>query len=105
VTTDQFFKWAPLVLTGIQILLLPVILIVLRNQIEKVLVDSTVLDNRIRRALSEHNSDIYSHPALADLKVLEGNILKLTDQVRDLVIKIERITPRRRTDGPFIREE
>lgn len=100
--TDTFFKWTPIVVAAIQLLFLPIVVILLKDQIEKVIVSSAVLDSRIRVALNEHNNDVYSHPALADLKKLEDNIEGLAGEVRDLGIKIERLTPRRHTDRPLI---
>ena len=99
--TDSFFKWAPIVVAGIQLLFLPVVVVMLKDQIEKVLMGPTVLDARLAAAIAKHNADIYSHPALADLKQLEDNISGLTSEVRDLGIKIERLTPRRRGDRPL----
>jgi hypothetical protein len=101
---DIFFKWAPIGMTVIQLLFLPFVIIVLKDQVEKILVSSSVLDSRVAAAIARHNSDIYSHPALADLKQLEDNIGELTTEVRDLGLKIERLTPRRRGDAPMLRE-
>jgi hypothetical protein len=102
---DTFFKWAPIVVAAIQLLFLPIVIIVLKDQVEKILVNSSVLDGRVAAAIARHNSDIYSHPALADLKKLEDNIEGLTVEVKDLGLKIERLTPRRRGDAPLLREE
>lgn len=102
---DTFFKWTPIVVATIQLLFLPVVVVVLKDQVEKVIMTSAVFDERVSRAIAKHNDNIYSHPALADLKKLEDNIEGLTSEVRDLGIKIERLTPRRRDDAPFIRGE
>lgn len=99
---DQFFRWTPIIVAAVQLLFLPIVVILLKDQIERVMVSSAVLDSRIRLALKTHNDDIYSHPALADLKKLEDNITALTDEVKELGIKIERLTPRRRGDVPVI---
>lgn len=93
--SDQFFKWTPIAVAAIQLLFLPVVVVMLKEQIEKVMMASKVLDARILAALKEHNDNIYSHPALADLKQLEDNISALTHEVNSLGLKIERITPRR----------
>lgn len=103
--SDAFFRWTPLVVAAIQLLFLPVVVVLLKDQIEKVMVSSAVLDARIRIAVKDHNDNIYSHPALADLKLLEENISVLTGEVRDLGIKIERLTPRRRGDAPLMTGE
>lgn len=100
--TDNFFRWTPIVVAAIQLLLLPIVIVVLKDQVEKILVNSSVLDARIAIAITKHNDNIYSHPALADLKKLEDNIENLTSEVQSLGIKIERLTPRRRGDAPFV---
>jgi hypothetical protein len=99
--SDGFFRWAPIIVAAVQLLFLPVVVVMLKDQIEKVMMGSKVLDSRIAFALKEHNDNIYSHPALADLKKLEDNIEGLTSEVRDLGIKIERLSPRRRGDRPL----
>ena len=102
-TLDNIYHWIPLVVAMVQVLFLPIVIVVLKDQVEKVLMNSTVLDSRISTALAKHNDNIYSHPALADLKKLEDNITNLTAEVRELGLKIERLTPRRVTD--FKREQ
>lgn len=97
-TTDSFFKWAPVVVAAIQLLFLPIIVVLLRDQVEKIIQNSSVFDARVTLAIKKHNDDIYSHPALADLKKLEDNIADLTEEVKSLGLKIERLTPRRSTD-------
>ena len=101
-TTELFYKWLPLAVAVAQILFLPIAVVVLKDQVEKVLMNSAVLDNRINDAVREHNDNIYSHPALADLKKLEDNIENLTREVAALGLKIERLTPRRSTDRPAL---
>lgn len=95
-STETFRAWFPVLAGAVQIVFLPVVLILLRYWIEKVMQGSPVLDAKIDSGIRRHNDNIYSHPALADLKKLEGNIDRLTTEVTSLGIKIERLTPRRR---------
>lgn len=93
---DSFFRWFPIIIACTQLVFLPIVAVVLKNQVEKVMEHSAVLDGRIAEKIKEHNANLYAHPALADLKKLENNIETLSTEVRSLGLKIERITPRRR---------
>ncbi len=96
--TDTFFRWFPIAVAVVQLVFLPVLVVVLKDQIEKVLQHSSVLDAMISVQIKKHDENLYAHPALADLRKLEDNITNLSNEVRELGLKIERLTPRRRSD-------
>ena len=77
-TTDVWLKWVPLVVAVLQIVFLPLIMIALYS----------IIDSRIDR----HNSDLYAHPALSDLKKLEEKIEGLASAVKGLEIAIAKWT-------------
>ena len=81
-SAESFLRWFPVAVTVLQLLILPLLVIALNSQI----------DRRIER----HNDNLYAHPALKDLKELEGKIDKLGTAVAELRLAIERISPRRR---------
>jgi hypothetical protein len=69
-----------MVFACIQMIFLPLFVLAFNAQI----------DARIDR----HNGNLYAHPALNDIKMLESKIELLSATIGDLKIAIERITPR-----------
>ena len=78
---DIAFHWIPLVFTGAQLFFLPLFVIAFNAQID--------------RRVEIHNANLYAHPALNDLKILESKIEELSGAINDLKITVERLTPRR----------
>jgi hypothetical protein len=86
IPSEPFFRWFPIVVATLQLVVLPLLIIALYY----------VIDARIDR----HNANLYAHPALNDLKKLERKIEELSLAVNNLQLAIERLTPRRSTDRP-----
>lgn len=84
----DLFKWFPMVVAAMQLVILPLLVVALNAQI----------DTRVDR----HNMNLYAHPALADLKQLEMRIDNLSGALNKLELAIERMNTRRRaSDAPF----